>query len=108
DLHMRFYLCHHNKTSLFSGIENGETLRVFGRGGADPEGGQPGDLFVTIKVREDPVFRREGADIHVDESISFTQAILGGSIQVPTLTGEVALKVRPGTQYGQKVVLKGK
>ncbi|KAH9325560.1 hypothetical protein KI387_005738, partial [Taxus chinensis] len=93
---------------VMAGIENGETLRVFGRGGADPEGGQPGDLFVTIKVREDPVFRREGADIHVDESISFTQAILGGSIQVPTLTGEVALKVRPGTQYGQKVVLKGK
>uniref|UniRef100_A0A0C9RI69 TSA: Wollemia nobilis Ref_Wollemi_Transcript_18795_1838 transcribed RNA sequence n=1 Tax=Wollemia nobilis TaxID=56998 RepID=A0A0C9RI69_9CONI len=93
---------------VMAGIDNAETLRVLGRGGADPEGGHPGDLFVNIKVREDPVFRREGADIHVDENINFTQAILGGTIQVPTLTGEVALKVRPGTQHGQKVVLKGK
>eukprot|EP01018_Ginkgo_biloba_P033550 Gb_35614 [translate_table: standard] len=93
---------------IMAGIESGETLRVLGRGGADPDGGHPGDLFVNIKVREDPVFRREGADIHVDESISVTQAILGGTVQVPTLTGDVVLKVRQGTQHGQKVVLKGK
>lgn len=93
---------------IMAGIDNDETIRVLGRGGADPEGDHPGDLFVTIKVREDPVFRREGADIHVDENISISQAILGGTIQVPTLTGAVVLKVRQGTQHGQKVALKGK
>ncbi|KAH9710260.1 Chaperone protein dnaJ GFA2 [Citrus sinensis] len=90
------------------GVDNNETLKVFRSGGADPDGNQPGDLYVTIKVREDPVFRREGANIHVDSVLSVTQAILGGTIQVPTLTGDVVLKVRPGTQPGQKVVLKNK
>ncbi|ERN10850.1 hypothetical protein AMTR_s00027p00246570 [Amborella trichopoda] len=96
------------RLDVIPGIEDNETLRIFRSGGADPEGNQPGDLYVTIKVREDPVFRREGPDIHVDAVISFTQAILGGTIQVPTLTGDVVLKVRQGTQHGQKVVLKGK
>ncbi|MED6171811.1 hypothetical protein PIB30_044229 [Stylosanthes scabra] len=96
------------KLDIMPGIDTNETIRVYGSGGADPDGGQPGDLYVTIKVREDPVFRREGSDVHVDAVLSMTQAILGGSIQVPTLTGDVVLKVRPGTQPGQKVVLKNK
>ncbi|KAL5560501.1 hypothetical protein UlMin_036712 [Ulmus minor] len=96
------------KVDIMPGVDDNEILRVFGSGGADPDGSQPGDLFVTIRVREDPVFRREGADIHVDAPLSITQAILGGTIQVPTLTGDVVLKVRPGTQPGQKVVLKKK
>ncbi|KAM1263681.1 hypothetical protein TB2_028196 [Malus domestica] len=96
------------KLDIMPGVDDNETIRVFSSGGADPDGMQPGDLFVTIKVREDPVFRREGADIHVDAVLSITQAILGGTIQVPTLTGEVVLKVRAGTQPGQKVVLKKK
>ncbi|KAM1049594.1 chaperone protein dnaJ GFA2, mitochondrial [Malus sylvestris] len=96
------------KLDIMPGVDDNETIRVFSSGGADPDGMQPGDLFVTIKVREDPVFRREGADIHVDAVLSITQAILGGTIQVPTLTGDVVLKVRAGTQPGQKVVLKKK
>ncbi|KAK9910005.1 hypothetical protein M0R45_033982 [Rubus argutus] len=96
------------KLDVMPGVDDNETIRVFGSGGADPDGNQPGDLYVTIKVREDPVFRRDGADIHVDAVLSITQAILGGTIQVPTLTGDVVLKVRAGTQPGQKVVLKKK
>ncbi|KAF7824514.1 chaperone protein dnaJ GFA2, mitochondrial [Senna tora] len=96
------------KLDFVPGIDNNETIKVFRSGGADPEANQPGDLYVTVKVREDPVFRREGSDIHVDAVLSITQAILGGTIQVPTLTGDVVLKVRPGTQPGQKVVLKKK
>ncbi|KAM1176350.1 hypothetical protein ACFX13_029301 [Malus domestica] len=96
------------KLDIMPGVDDNETIRVFSSGGADPDGMQPGDLYVTIKVREDPVFRREGADIHVDAVLSITQAILGGTIQVPTLTGDVVLKVRAGTQPGQKVVLKKK
>ncbi|THG23981.1 hypothetical protein TEA_012953 [Camellia sinensis var. sinensis] len=90
------------------GVDDNETMKVSRSGGADPDGNQAGDLYVTIKVREDPVFRREGPDIHVDAVLGITQAILGGTIQVPTLTGDVVLKVRPGTQPGQKVVLKRK
>ncbi|KAL2940667.1 Chaperone protein dnaJ GFA2 mitochondrial, partial [Bienertia sinuspersici] len=89
-------------------VDNNETIKVSRSGGADPDGYGPGDLYVIIKVREDPVFRREGSDIHVDAVLSITQAILGGTIQVPTLIGDVVLKVRPGTQPGQKVVLKKK
>lgn len=96
------------KLDVMPGVDDGETMKILRSGGADPDGNQPGDLYVTIKIREDPVFRREGSDIHVDAVLSVTQAILGGTIQVPTLTGDVVIKVRPGTQHGQKVVLKGK
>ncbi|CAK7330743.1 unnamed protein product [Dovyalis caffra] len=120
---------------ILFGVDDNETMKIPRSGGADPENNQPGDLFVTIKVREDPVFRREGSNIHVDAVLGITQCIsrfsftnsivgfklwvmlylyiyllsnFGGTIQVPTLTGDVVLKVRPGTQPGQKVVLKNK
>ncbi|KAG6400574.1 hypothetical protein SASPL_137414 [Salvia splendens] len=112
---------------VVDGVGHDETIKMPRNGGVDPDGNQHGDLYVKIKVREDPVFRREGADIHVDATLSITQqpfhacflflsdehddsfeAILGGMIRVPTLTGEVVVKVRPGTQPGQKVVLKKK
>ncbi|WOL17423.1 hypothetical protein Cni_G26215 [Canna indica] len=96
------------KLDVMPGVDDNDTIKIHRSGGADPDGNQPGDLYVTIKVQEDPVFRREKADIHVDAVLSVTQAILGGTIQVPTLTGDVVLKVKPGTQPGQKVVLRGK
>ncbi|KAL6569796.1 hypothetical protein OROMI_014310 [Orobanche minor] len=96
------------KLNVMAGVDNDETIKIPGSGGADPDGSQPGDLYVLIKVREDPVFRREGSDIHVDAVLSITQAILGGTTQVPTLTGDVVVKVRPGTQPGQKVILRKK
>ncbi|WCJ18977.1 Chaperone protein dnaJ GFA2 mitochondrial [Euphorbia peplus] len=96
------------KLDVVAGVDDNETIKVPRSGGADPYGIQPGDLYVVVRVREDPVFRREGSNIHVDAVLSVTQAILGGTIQVPTLTGDVVLKVRPGTQPGQKVVLKKK
>jgi molecular chaperone DnaJ len=64
-------------------------------------------LFLT-QVLNDRIFRREGADVHVDVPISISQAVLGGRVQVPTLTGDVVLKIRPGTQPGQMQVLRGK
>ncbi|KAH6789695.1 gametophytic factor 2 [Perilla frutescens var. frutescens] len=96
------------KVNFMAGVDSNETIKIPRSGGADPDGNHPGDLFVMIKVKEDPVFRREGADIHVDTVLSITQAILGGTIQVPTLSGDVVVKVRPGTQPGQKVVLRKK
>ncbi|CAL9074257.1 unnamed protein product [Musa textilis] len=70
-----------------------DVMAVYRSGGGDPDTRQPGDLYVTIKVREDPVFFRDKANIYVDAVLSITQAILGGTIQVPTLTGDVVLKV---------------
>ncbi|KAL8136994.1 hypothetical protein V2J09_002995 [Rumex salicifolius] len=96
------------KLDISAGVDSDETIKVSRSGGADPDGYDPGDLYVTIKVKDDPVFRREGSTIHVDTVLSVSQAILGGTVQVPTLTGDVVLKVRPGTQPGQKVVLKKK
>ncbi|XP_051145234.1 chaperone protein dnaJ GFA2, mitochondrial-like isoform X2 [Andrographis paniculata] len=96
------------KLNVVAGVDNDETIKIPRSGGADPDGNRPGDLYVTVKVREDPVFRRERADIHVDAVITIAQATLGGTIQVPTLSGDVVVKVRPGTQPGQKVVLKKK
>ncbi|PIA28213.1 hypothetical protein AQUCO_07200096v1 [Aquilegia coerulea] len=96
------------KIDVPPGIDNSQQIKISRKGGADPEGNQPGDLYVTIKVQADPVFRREGTDLHVDAVLSITQAILGGTTQVPTLAGDVVLKVNSGTQPGQKVVLRKK
>ncbi|XP_052160547.1 chaperone protein dnaJ GFA2, mitochondrial-like [Oryza glaberrima] len=96
------------RLNIVPGTDDGDVIKLVRSGGADPDGGSPGDLYVTLKVREDPVFRREKGDIHVDAVLNVTQAILGGTVQVPTLSGDVVLKVKPGTQPGQKVVLRGK
>lgn len=95
------------RLDILPGLDNEDTIKVVRSGGEDPDG-RPGDLYVTLEVREDPVFRREKGDIHVDAVLNVTQAILGGTVQVPTLSGDVVLKVKPGTQPGQKVVLRGK
>ncbi|XP_078154397.1 chaperone protein dnaJ GFA2, mitochondrial-like isoform X2 [Carex rostrata] len=96
------------KLDIMPGVDTGDTIQVRGKGGADVDRSQPGDLFVDIKVRKDPVFRREGNNIHVDAVLSLAQAVLGGSVTVPTLTGDVSVKVRQGTQPAEKVALKGK
>uniref|UniRef100_A0A0E0MK43 J domain-containing protein n=1 Tax=Oryza punctata TaxID=4537 RepID=A0A0E0MK43_ORYPU len=96
------------KLDIMAGIDDNDTMKVFGKGGADVERNKPGDLYVTIKIREDPVFRREGNHVYVDAIISIAQAVLGGTVTVPTLTGNVSVKVRQGTQPGEKVVLRGK
>uniref|UniRef100_A0A7I4C5Q5 Uncharacterized protein n=1 Tax=Physcomitrium patens TaxID=3218 RepID=A0A7I4C5Q5_PHYPA len=95
------------RVDIPAGVESGTTLKVHGEGGEGPKGGRPGNLLLQIRVQPDKVFKREGADIYVDIPIPFTQAILGGSVQVPTLTGDVVLKIRPGTQPGHKQVMRG-
>jgi molecular chaperone DnaJ len=96
------------RVDIPAGVDNGTTLKVHGEGGEGPKGGRPGNLMLQIRVLPDKVFRREGADIYVDVPVPFTQAILGGSVQVPTLTGDVLLKIKPGTQPGHKQVMRGK
>lgn len=91
------------------GIQDGQKLKVRGKGQPSPNGGQPGDLVVTIKVKPHPVFSRDGANIRVVVPITFAEAVLGATIQVPTLGGEpVKLKVSPGTPNGRTLRVKGK
>ncbi|MBN1110314.1 MAG: molecular chaperone DnaJ [Methanomassiliicoccales archaeon] len=90
------------------GADTGMRLRVKGAGEPSPDGGQPGDLFVVVNVRPHKLFQREGADLKMVKEISFPEAALGATIEVPTLDKKTAeLKVPPGTQPGEVFKLKG-
>ncbi|KAJ3319501.1 hypothetical protein HDU93_003679, partial [Gonapodya sp. JEL0774] len=85
--------------SIPAGIDDGMKIRLAGQGDAPLQGnGPPGDLFVNVSVTPHPSFRREGNNIHLDVPISFTTAILGGAVRIPTVDGDVELKLEPGTQ----------
>jgi len=90
-----------------AGIESGAKLRVAGRGAAGRMGGPAGDLFLTVLVGVDPLFQREGADIVHSHEVRFSQAVLGGFIEVPTMEGTKRIKIPTGIQPGTKVRLKG-
>jgi len=90
-----------------AGIENGAKLRVAGRGGAGRMGGPAGDIFLTVNVGADAIFQREGADIVLPLEVRFSEAALGGSIDVPTMEGTKRIKIPAGIQAGTKVRLKG-
>jgi curved DNA-binding protein len=90
-----------------AGIESGAKLRVAGRGAAGRFGGPAGDLFLTINVGPDPIFQREGDDIVMTHEVKFSQAALGGSVDVPTMEGPKRIKIPAGIQSGTKVRLKG-
>jgi molecular chaperone DnaJ len=92
-----------------AGIKDGQKLKLNGRGQASPNGGPAGDLVVTIKVKPHPVFTRDGDDVRVVVPVTFTEAALGATIQVPVLGGSpVKLKVAPGTPSGRTLRVKGK
>jgi molecular chaperone DnaJ len=71
-------------------------------------GGPPGDLFIVLHVKEHPIFKRDGADIYCEHKISLPKAILGGETTVPTLEGNVKMKIPAGTQSGTVFRLRGK
>ena len=90
------------------GITSGKKLRLTGKGGASPMGGPAGDVFLEIKVAPHPIFRREGRDIHLDQEVSLTEAVLGGQLTVPTVGGETKqLRVPPGTADGTRIRMAG-
>ncbi len=91
-----------------AGVDNGSKVRIAGKGGSGVGGGGPGDLYVSIKVRPHPMFWREDADIYTEGPITIYEAVLGGSIDVPTLEGHAKMNVPAGTESGQKFRLKGK
>lgn len=91
-----------------AGIENGMNLRLQGQGAEGDPGAPKGNLIVTVIVEEDSYFQRDNADVHTEHPISVTQAILGGTIDVKTLTGTVEMKVPKGCQPDSKLVMRGK
>jgi molecular chaperone DnaJ len=91
------------------GVHNGMRLRLTGEGEAGERGARPGDLYVMIMVEEDERFERDGSDLHTKIPINFVTACLGGEVEVPTVGGEVTMKVPTGTQGGTilKIAKKG-
>jgi DnaJ-class molecular chaperone len=94
--------------TLPAGVTHGQVLRLKGKGMAGMGEGGPGDALVEIVIRPHPVFKREGDDIVVAVPISFDEAVLGGKVEVPTITGRVFATVPPGANTGQTLRLKGK
>ena len=90
------------------GVDTGDRIRLSGEGEAGEQGGPPGDLYVEISVRRHPIFTREDSNLYCEVPISFATAVLGGELEVPTLTGKVTLKVPEETQSGKTFRLKGK
>nr|VFK56322.1 MAG: molecular chaperone DnaJ [Candidatus Kentron sp. TUN] len=100
-----------NKTlsiDIPSGVDNGDRIRLAGEGESGSKNGASGDLYVEIRVREHPIFTREGTTLYCDVPISFSTATLGGELDVPTLQDRVNLKVPPETQSGKIFRLRGK
>jgi curved DNA-binding protein len=89
------------------GIESGKKLRLAGKGMDGAGGRPPGDLYLKVNIAEHPLFKREGSDITVDKEIKISEALLGATIEVPTLDGSKVIKVPPGTQSQSRIRLKG-
>ena len=91
-----------------AGARDGGSLRLRGQGGAGVAGGPSGDLLLKLHVEDHPLYRREGEDLHIDVPITVGEAMRGGPVVVPTPSGEVKVKVPPGSQSGSKLRLRGK
>jgi curved DNA-binding protein len=91
-----------------AGISTGKKLRLTGKGDVGLQGSLAGDLYLNINVLPHPIFSRDGNDIYIEKSISFTQAVLGTSIDAPTIDGAIKrIKIPAGTQNGTKIRMKG-
>ncbi|MFN0039094.1 MAG: molecular chaperone DnaJ [Burkholderiales bacterium] len=91
-----------------AGVDEGDRIRLSGEGEAGVNGGPAGDLYVVMHIRPHEVFTREGGDLHCEMPISFTQAALGGDIEIPTLDGYAKIKIPAESQSGKVFRLRGK
>jgi len=91
-----------------AGIADGQRIRMTGRGSAGERGAGPGDLYVQVSVADDPRFARDGLDIVTRVAVPVTDAMVGTTIAVPTVDGEAELELRPGTQSGDELVMRGR
>ena len=96
------------QVNIPAGIDNGQTISLRGQGNAGRNGGPAGDLLITVTVRPHQLFRREGNDVLCEAPITFTQAVLGGEMEIPTIDGKVKYDIPEGTQTGTTFRLRGK
>ena len=96
------------KISVPAGIDDGQIISLRGQGNAGKNGGPAGDLQIVVTVRPHQLFRREGTDVFCDAPITFTQAVLGGELEIPTIDGKVKYDIPEGTQTGSTFRLRGK
>lgn len=91
-----------------AGVRDGSRVRVAGKGEPGQGGSPPGDLYLDVKVRPHPLYRRQGDDLYLDLPVTVTEAALGTEVEVPTLSGRTRIKVPAGSQSGQLLRLRGK
>jgi curved DNA-binding protein len=91
-----------------AGARDGTRIRLAGEGEPGYAGGQTGDLYLIVSVKAHPMYERRGDDLYTDLKIDLYTSVLGGEVTVPTLGGEVKLRIQPGTQSGQLVRIKGR
>jgi len=91
-----------------AGVKDGSRIRIAGEGGPGLAGGSKGDLYLVVKVLPHKLFERKGDDLHTEVSVPLTTAILGGEVRLPTLKGNISLKIPPETQNGKVFRLAGK
>ncbi len=96
------------EVTIPEGVDTGYQLRISGKGSSGVNGGPNGDIYLEFKVKDHELFEREDEDIYLNVPLTITEAILGCKKEIPTLTGNVVIEVKPGTQSGEKVKLKGK
>ncbi|MBD1261040.1 J domain-containing protein [Maribacter polysiphoniae] len=96
------------RITIPAGIENGQTIKIKGHGGPGRNGGPKGDLFITFSIENNTPFKRDGNNLYKTVDLDFYTAVLGGEITVTTFDGKAKLKVKPETQSGTQVKLKGK
>lgn len=97
------------KVKIPAGVSDGQKIKVRGKGEPSPSGGPAGDIILTISVRKHPVFERDGQNLRLKLPVTFSEAALGATVEVPTLEGApVKLKVQPGTPSGRVLRVKGR
>jgi len=96
------------KVKIPAGISSGGKVRVAGHGEPGVNGGPPGDLLLIVTVQDHPYFQRRGDNVHLTAPVTFSEAALSTTIEVPTLEGKVQMKIPAGTQSGQEFRLRGK
>lgn len=99
---------HTVKVKVPAGVEDGHQMRLAGQGQVGRNGGGYGDLYVVFRVKRSDKFERDGADIYYELPLNFAQVALGDEVTVPTVHGDVKLNIKPGTQSGSKLRLRGK
>jgi curved DNA-binding protein len=96
------------RITIPAGVENGQIIKIKGHGGSGVNGGPNGDLYIEFSITNSTEFKRDGHNLYVTKDLDLYKALLGGELMVDTFDGKVKLKVKPETQNGTKIKLKGK